>query len=206
MKKTPLLLSFVLSCGLVLSACSTGGEAHLNDEIYRGVVTNVQSDGSYEITQVPGYDYGQPSILFHIEDDVVDSSAGSLAEGAFVQITYDGKLTRSLPAQGTALAALVISPHSEGIVQNGTIQNAETTDDGYTLHIQPIDVEAASAEDDLSSQVVLLVPKTALEGGLTAEDLKPGTQVSAVTRGIAAMSLPPQMPVLALLPYSAATQ
>ena len=41
----------------------------------------------------------------------------------------------------------------------------------------------------------------ALEG-LKGEDLVEGLKVCAVTSGIAALSLPPIMPVVALLPYT----
>lgn len=54
----------------------------------------------------------------------------------------------------------------------------------------------------MSTTVTLTVPMTALEEGLTGKDLVEGLKVSAVTMGIAAMSMPPIMPVVALLPYT----
>ena len=64
-------------------------------------------------------------------------------------------------------------------------------------------VHAPAGEDVRENYVILQVPAGALEQ-LAADELVAGLAVSAVTRGIAALSLPPQMPVVALLLYTAA--
>ena len=56
-------------------------------------------------------------------------------------------------------------------------------------------------KDDLSNTITLTVHIFALEG-LKGEDLVEGLKVSAVTNGIAAMSSPPIMQAVALLPYT----
>lgn len=230
MKKLSLLLAGLVLCG-ILAACgdqdvssspSQGASASLPastpasessketdiDIIYRGTVTQL-SDEQITVEQVSGYDYGQPSIVFHIDDNTAlpagDESV-PLAEGAYVEVRYSGALTRSLPPQGTALSVQVVAPAADAAIVNGTIQTVEVTDTGYTiglLSFQSAQLAASRGEiPSFQDQIILLVPVDALEGGLTEADLVEGTEVCAVTTGIAALSLPPQMPVHALLPYT----
>lgn len=169
--------------------------------VYRGEVTTLQVNGDIEVAQMPGHDYGQASIVFHTGGAAIDNSNGEVAQGAYVEVVYDGRLTRSMPAQGTALSVKVIASFSEGIVQNGTVESVQPMDDsGFRLSVLPISAGETGGAD---SQIVLIVPEDALEG-LQAGDLQEGVQVSAVTQGIAALSQPPQMPVLVLLPYTEA--
>lgn len=167
--------------------------------VYRGTVDEIQEDGSILVRQLDGYSYGHDSILFHVgEDTILTETDAPLAEDAYVEVTYGGALTASLPAQGNAATITVLAPQSEGIVQNGVVKTVEQDENGdYRIAILPFD----AAEDTFESQVILLVPKDAFEG-IEAGDVVEGFEVSAVTRGIAAMSLPPQMPVIVLMPYS----
>jgi hypothetical protein len=197
MKKFIILMSLVVAGALLLSGCAAGG-VKTNDLIYRGEVTSISEDGSILVTQVPGHNYGQASILFHVSDTIAKELGDSLVVGAFVEVHYDGRLTRSLPAQGTASSVTVIASYSEGIVQNGTILSVTPGKDGYSISLLPLGEEK---KDDLSNTITLTVHMFALEG-LKGEDLVEGLKVSAVTSGIAALSLPPIMPVVALLPYT----
>ena len=45
-----------------------------------------------------GHNYGQASILFHVSGKIAKELGDALIVGAFVEVHYDGKLTRSLPA------------------------------------------------------------------------------------------------------------
>lgn len=188
--------------------------------IYRGRVDEV-TDEMVTVTQMEGHNYGQPSIQFHIDENTVVQDGGlTLAAGDFVQVNYSGVLTRSLPAQGTASEIIVIASFSDGVLVNGTIQEATKTDTGYTLQILPFatedsadsssvassaSVEGASSLEEAApgfeNYIIVSVELEALEG-LTEEDLVAGTEVCAVTTGIAALSLPPQMSAIALLPYT----
>ena len=197
MKKFIILMSLVVAGALLLGGCAAGG-VKTNDLIYRGEVTSISEDGSILVTQVPGHNYGQASILFHVSDTIAKELGDSLVVGAFVEVHYDGRLTRSLPAQGTASSVTVIASYSEGIVQNGTILSVTPGKDGYSISLLPLGEEK---KDDLSNTITLTVHMFALEG-LKGEDLVEGLKVSAVTSGIAALSLPPIMPVVALLPYT----
>lgn len=170
-------------------------DAQGQELIYRGRIDSL-SDDSIIVTQLEGFDYGQPSIMFHITGDTITEDSGmEWGEGAFVEVSYDGRLTRSIPAQGTALTLTVLSTHSEGIIKNGEIVSVAEAGDGYTITLMPFD---AQSDNDI---VLLNVPGDALEE-LSAEELVEGLKVCAITRGIAALSMPPQMPVYKLMPYS----
>lgn len=198
MKKFFVMMSLVVAGALLLSGCAAGAK-QTDELVYRGEITSISEDGSILVTQVPGHNYGQASILFHVSDALAKELGSSLAVGAFVEVRYDGKLTRSLPAQGTASSITVIANYSEGIVQNGTILSVTPGKDGYSISLLPL--SEAAKKDDLSNTITLTVHIFALEG-LKGEDLVEGLKVSAVTNGIAAMSSPPIMQAVALLPYT----
>jgi len=197
MKKIIILTALVLTGALLFTACAAGGTKE-TDLVYRGEITSILEDGSILVSQVAGHNYGQASILFHVSDAIAKELGDTLVVGAYVEVHYDGRLTRSLPAQGTATSVSVIASFSEGIVQNGTILSVLIGKDVYSISILPLGAEQT---DDLSNTITLTVHMFALEG-LTGEDLVEGLKVSAVTRGIATMSLPPIMPVVVLLPYT----
>lgn len=197
MKKVFALTALLLTGVLLFSGCAAGaGKA---DVIYRGEITSVSEDGSILVTQLPGHNYGQESILFHVSDKLAKELGDTLAVGSFVEVHYNGALTRSLPAQGTAERITVIASYSEGIIQNGTILSVTPGKDGYSISLLPLG--QISNPDDLSNTITLTVHMFALEG-LTSADLVEGAKVCAVTSGIAAMSSPPIMQAVALLPYT----
>lgn len=196
MKKMFTLAAFLLAGVLLLVGCATG--VSKTDVIYRGEISSIAEDGSILVEQLPGHNYGQASILFHLSNKIAKELGDALIVGAFVEVHYDGKLTRSLPAQGTALSIIVIAPYSEGVIQNGTILEVTLGKDGYSISLLPLGEEK---KDDLSNTITLTVHMFALEG-LTEADLVEGAKVSAVTSGIALESLPPIMQVVALLPYT----
>ena len=196
MKKVFALTALLLTGVLLFTGCAAG--AGKTDVVYRGEITSISEDGSILVSQLPGHNYGQASILFHVSDKLAKELGETLAVGAFVEVRYDGALTRSLPAQGTAGSITVIASYSDGIIQNGTILSVTPGKDGYSISLLPLGEEK---KDDLSNTITLTVHMFALEG-LAGEDLVEGLKVSAVTSGIAALSLPPILPVVALLPYT----
>lgn len=196
MKKLFALSALVLAGAFLLTACAPSATS--TDSIYRGEVTSISENGDILVTQVAGHNYGQGSILFHVSDSIKNELGDTLVQGAFVEVHYSGMLTRSLPAQGTASSITVIASYSEGIVQNGTILSVTPGKDGYSISLLPLGQEK---KDDLSNTITLTVHMFALEG-LTGKDLVEGLKVCAVTNGIAAMSSPPIMQAVALLPYT----
>lgn len=198
MKSFAVILVSLLTGVLLCSACSKAPDDALL--VYRGEIKSAEN-GDILVAQLPGHNYGQPSILFHLNDKLRSSLGDTLVSGAFVEVSYNGMLTRSIPPQGNAQTVKVIASFSDGIVVNGVIQSVTPGKDGYSITILPIGTVATGASEDMLHETVLTVPMLALEG-LTEADLVAGLSVCAVTRGIATMSLPPQMPVVALLPYT----
>ena len=196
MKKRIVLAILTLAGVFLLSSCA--GSSTASDMVYRGTITSISENGDVLVTQVPGHNYGQASILFHVNEKLLKDLGDTLVPDAFVEVHYDGRLTRSLPAQGTASAFSVIAPFTEGVVQNGTILSVTIGKDGYGISLLPLGAEQT---EDLSNTITLTVYMTALEG-LTGDDLVEGLKVSAVTSGISTMSIPPIMQVVALTPYT----
>lgn len=225
MKKTVILLAAGLLTALLLTACGTPASSAapapvestaapsstmapvseseipaMEDLVYRGEVI-AASDESFEVAQLPGFNYGFESIVYNrTEDTVVGPEGSEIAVGAFVEVTSNGPMTASLPPQTNAMDVTVIATFSDGIIVNGSIEEVTTTDDGYSISITTMASTDAASTAIEPQLIILNVPADALEG-LTEEDLVPGAQVSAITTGITATSLPPQMPVHRLLPY-----
>lgn len=172
--------------------------------VYRGRVDSVDENGSFTVSQLPGYNYGFESVVFHVSEETKRNEEDpELAQNAFVVVYYDGAMTKSIPPQATANSIKVVFPTYEGIIRNGTIQSVEKTDDGFSIVILPMDAEPVSNTSSMENLIVLNVPADALEH-ITEAELVEGAKVSAVTSGIATMSIPPQMPTITLLPYTEA--
>ena len=103
--------------------------------------------------------------------DTLIEGVEELAVGQTVQVLYDGKMTRSLPAQITALKIGVYA------VQ-GTVQAIE---DGRMTIVQAD-----------GGEVVLTLPQSMPE-------IAVGDAVTAYTTGVSTMSLPPQMNAVAIV-------
>lgn len=131
----------------------------------QGVITEI-ADG---YVMLDAGEQGQ--IQANITDDTIVEGVEELAVGQHAVINYDGKMTRSVPAQITAL--------SIGVYEvKGTVKALE---EGRVI----ID----KGEGD---EVVLTLP----EG---APELAVGDAVTAYTTGVSTMSLPPQMNAIAIM-------
>jgi len=114
MKKIIILTALVLTGALLLTGCAAGGTKE-TDLVYRGEITSISEDGSILVSQVAGHNYGQASILFHVSDKITKELGDTLVVGAYVEVHYDGRLTRSLPAQGTATSVSPARPFRSSI-------------------------------------------------------------------------------------------
>lgn len=191
------------------------------NEVYRGIITAV-GDTSITVQQVHGYNYGQDEIVFNLSDaTVLETSDLQLAEGSFVEVYYNGALTRSLPAQGSAARVVLVSTAGQGVVVNGEVLGVtELENGGYTIMLnrfveeetaasgveQAADAQASAVSEEPATvqgadYVIITLASADMLEGITLERLVEGAQISVVTRGIAALSNPPQMPALAVLPY-----
>ena len=131
-----------------------------------GVITGITD----EYVLLDAGEMGQ--IQANLSEDTLIEGVEELAVGQTAIVTYDGKMTRSLPAQVTALRIGVYEVR-------GTVKAIE---EGR------ITVEKTEGGDE----VVLTLP----EG---APELQAGDAITAYTTGISTMSLPPQMNAIAIV-------
>lgn len=111
-------------------------------------------------------------IQANLSDDTMIEGVDELAVGQSAVIFYDGKMTRSLPAQITALQI--------GVYElRGTV--TEIADGRITL------TNAVDGEE-----VVLTLPQSMPE-------IAVGDAITAYTTGVSTMSLPPQMNAIAII-------
>lgn len=141
-------------------------EAETNDasEVYMlsGQITEITD----EYILIDGTEQG--TIQANLLDDTIFDGLTheELAVGQYAQILYDGKMTRSIPAQVAALAVDVYA-------MEGTV--AEVQEDGRVL----ID------RTDVAQQVIVSLPE--------GVELNVGDSAVFYTTGISTMSLPAQM-------------
>ena len=141
-------------------------EAEIELVTLTGVITEITDE--YVLLDVG--DMGQ--IQANLSEDTLIEGVEELAIGQTAIVTYDGKMTRSLPAQITALRVGVYEVR-------GTVKTME--DDRIT-------VEKTEGGDE----VVLTLPEN-------APALAVGDVITAYTTGISTMSLPPQMNAIAIV-------
>ena len=141
-------------------------EAEIELVTLTGVITEITDE--YVLLDVG--DMGQ--IQANLSEDTLIEGVEELTIGQTAIVTYDGKMTRSLPAQITALRVGVYEVR-------GTVK---TMEDGR------ITVEKTEGGDE----VVLTLPEN-------APALAVGDVITAYTTGISTMSLPPQMNAIAIV-------
>lgn len=127
------------------------------------------------------------------EDTILESDGFEFEVGHFVEVVYNGTATMSIPPQAAAKEMKIVSTIGDSVVSNATIIECQKDDKGdYRIDVTLL---------NNGEHVVFLVPQDGLEN-ITEEELIEGAKVSAVTRGISTMSIPPQYPVHVLLPYT----
>lgn len=141
-------------------------EAEIELVTLTGVITGITDE--YVLLDVG--DMGQ--VQANLSEDTLIEGVEELAVGQTAIVTYDGKMTRSLPAQITALRVGVYEVR-------GTVK---TMEDGRII------VEKTEGGDE----VVLTLPEN-------APALAVGDVITAYTTGISTMSLPPQMNAIAIV-------
>ena len=131
-----------------------------------GIITEITDDyimlDAGEMGQIPAT----------LTEDSINEGVDTLLLGQVAIVTYDGKMTRSLPPQITAL-------HLGVYEVKGTVTAVE--DGRITL-----------SREEGGDEVVLTLPENAPE-------LAVGDAVTAYTTGISTMSLPPIMNAVAIL-------
>ncbi|RVU54413.1 hypothetical protein [Anaerosphaera multitolerans] len=163
--------------------------------IYRGIITE-KDENFITVEQVNGFNYGIPKITFLINKETAFSvNAVELELGHFIEVQYKNNPYVSKPNEITASEIILISTFGEDILKNGNIISSTPIDaDNFRVEIETI-VDGQSS----STTIILLVPVESMEI-LSPEDLTEGLLISAITKGVATASIPPQYPVLYLLP------
>lgn len=108
----------------------------------------------------------------NLTDDTALEGVEKLENGQVVRVIYDGKMTRSIPAQITAMLVGVYAVEGEV---------TEMADGRITVK-----------RADTGEEVIISLP----EG---AQEIAVGDVVTAYTNGVSTMSLPPQMNAVAIV-------
>lgn len=141
-------------------------EAEIELVTLTGVITEITD----EYVLLDAGEVGQ--IQANLSEDTLIEGVEELAIGQTAIVTYDGKMTRSLPAQVTALRIGVYEVKGTvTAIEEGRITIEQTEGGG---------------------EVVLTLPESAPE-------LVVGDVITAYTTGISTMSLPPQMNAIAIV-------
>lgn len=162
------------------------------NEIYylTGQITEIADD--YIILE--GTEQG--TVQVNLFDDTVFGGKlpDELAVGEYAQVLYDGKMTRSIPPQVTALAVDVS-------VLEGKV--AEILEDGRVLidrtDVMEQQVDSQMKEDGTVDTEVTRTPEQVILSLPEGVELKVGDSAVFYTTGIATMSLPAQMNAIAVV-------
>ena len=148
------------------AALSEEEETEIELVTLTGVITEVTD----EVVMLDAGELGQ--IQANLSEDTLIEGVEELAVGQTAIVTYDGKMTRSLPAQVTALRIGVYEVKGTvTAIEEGRITIEQTEGGG---------------------EVVLTLPESAPE-------LQVGDLLTVYTTGISTMSLPPQMNASAIV-------
>lgn len=138
----------------------------------------------------------QGTVQVNLFDDTVFGGKlpDELAVGEYAQVLYDGKMTRSIPPQVTALAVDVS-------VLEGKV--AEILEDGRVLidrtDVMEQQVDSQMKEDGTVDTEVTCTPEQVILSLPEGVELKVGDSAVFYTTGIATMSLPAQMNAIAVV-------
>lgn len=138
----------------------------------------------------------QGTVQVNLFDDTVFGGKlpDELAVGEYAQVLYDGKITRSIPPQVTALAVDVS-------VLEGKV--AEILEDGRVLidrtDVMEQQVDSQMKEDGTVDTEVTRTPEQVILSLPEGVELKVGDSAVFYTTGIATMSLPAQMNAIAVV-------
>ncbi|MBR4040255.1 MAG: hypothetical protein IKJ11_09190 [Clostridia bacterium] len=149
-----------------------------------GVRTDADEENVIEVVELTGtiteitdeyvlLDAGEMGMIqANLSDDTMLEGVDDLAVGQVAVIFYDGKMTRSIPAQITALKIGVYEV-------KGTVTGL--ADDRVTI-----------TKNEGGDEVVLTLPEN-------APQIAVGDVITAYTTGVSTMSLPPQMNAIAIV-------
>ena len=145
---------------------------------YRGELLE-QADGSWLVAQVPGRDYGYPSLTFIIDENTKTSAPWKdYTPGDYVEIYYG-------VAQGETAAAIGINKlgRADMVIYNGILKEKMEQEGRISLLLESMENPGQTAVFHLSEETQLY---------FNWEDVQPGDAFSILYNGIMTRSLPPQ--------------
>ena len=145
---------------------------------YRGELLE-QADGSWLVAQVPGRDYGYPSLTFIIDENTKTSAPWKdYTPGDYVEIYYG-------VAQGETAAAIGINKlgRADMVIYNGILKEKMEQEGRISLLLESMENPGQTAVFHISEETQLF---------FNWEDVQPGDAFSILYNGIMTRSLPPQ--------------
>ncbi len=145
---------------------------------YRGELLE-QADGSWLVAQVPGRDYGYPSLTFIIDENTKTSAPWKdYTPGDYVEIYYGA-------AQGETAAAIGINKlgRADMVIYNGILKEKMEQEGRISLLLESMENPGQTAVFHISEETQLY---------FNWEDVQPGDAFSILYNGIMTRSLPPQ--------------
>ncbi len=145
---------------------------------YRGELLE-QADGSWLVAQVPGRDYGYPSLTFIIDENTKTSAPWKdYTPGDYVEIYYG-------VAQGETAAAIGINKlgRADMVIYNGILKEKMEQEGRISLLLESMENPGQTAVFHISEETQLY---------FNWEDVQPGDAFSILYNGIMTRSLPPQ--------------
>lgn len=162
-------------------------------ELYYGTVTKVTPDG-FEVAGYAHRNFGNEVIRFLISDTTEyigeAKKFSDLDIGDFVKVHHDPKMTRSIPPQ-CFVARVEKAPQDMYVMDCEVIEAPEKVGDAYHLLVATL--------DDARNQSILTY--SADTDTYVVGDILVGAKLSVLTKGIATMSLPPQVPAEQIAEY-----
>ena len=145
---------------------------------YRGELLE-QANGSWLVAQVPGRDYGYPSLTFIIDENTKTSAPWEdYTPGDYVEIYYGA-------AQGETAAAIGINKlgRADLVLYNGILKEKMEQEGRISLLLESMENPGQTAVFHISEETQLY---------FNWEDVQPGDAFSILYNGIMTRSLPPQ--------------
>ena len=221
MKKIIWITAFLLTFGVLLTACSSKPNADAESNLSSNIsvadgtdaVDNSSSDAppriqiadaalyrgsilkiegnNLVVEQCEGRNYGEPQITFMIDEN---TDLTAYKTGDYVEVYY-GALQESAPAQANAIALNKISDTAAEAVFNGEITKVVRSDSG--------DIESLELKSISNSENTIVFHISAeTQFYLNAKDLKEGDKISVYFGGALTKSIPPQGTALEVSPYT----
>lgn len=171
--------------------------------IYEGEKVFLTESEWAEEGQIAVYDFNHGEVILNITDEtvIVDEEGNALKVEELnpemaLSVTYDAMMTMSIPPMTNAVKIIQRNEIADTVVE-GTICEIVTDENGYAAQV------IIGDKEDVYSQTALNVYPTMTFMSLEGEekgifDLEVGMTIQALVNSLQTMSIPPQMPAVAI--------